>query len=298
MSTLLEQSLEKSLAELFKTYLNWERGFLSSCEGKFVNQNDLREVLKDSHYPERIQDYFVREFNNRQEDIDVDEEDPQNVLERTLHSSDFEEEDVLERTLHSSDFEEEEEGVSQEEPEPEPVSSPEQEPEPEPEPEPEQEEEEEEDDEDEELLLTRRRKRKRGSSSRRKEGEEEMTMSQETVLSTSSLSNSEKQYYLYLTWYLSKYYCKIGITSSNHDEFLKRYRTYIGNFYYWIFPLKRKCIWNVARQYETLVHNTLQQYQYYPTPEEIDLETRNQLSSPFWCQWSGPRGNKQEFYQM
>jgi hypothetical protein len=81
------------------------------------------------------------------------------------------------------------------------------------------------------------------------------------ILSQMSNHSNPRQYSLYIIWCYNKYYCKIGITSMEEEGFVKRYKTYIPHFVYWLYPLKEKsCTWKVARSYESVVHHELSKF--------------------------------------
>ena len=75
--------------------------------------------------------------------------------------------------------------------------------------------------------------------------------------------NRKKQYYLYLLWSFSKYYCKMGISSNDEDGLSKRYRTYNANFIFWIETLPFRCRWEIAKKYEDILHASMSQFSHF-----------------------------------
>jgi hypothetical protein len=125
----------------------------------------------------------------------------------------------------------------------------------------EDEEDDEEDDEmSQEVITTRNQGRKRQRSIINRNNHQ---LSQGSLLSQSQQSSQhhrngfETIYHLYIIWNYNKFYCKIGITSSNSMKHVARYKTYLANFIYWFIPISIQCRWEIAKKYENLVHTTL-----------------------------------------
>jgi hypothetical protein len=84
--------------------------------------------------------------------------------------------------------------------------------------------------------------------------------SEESFILSQHNRNEIQTYHIYIIWSYNRFYCKIGITSSNVLNLLKRYKTYIANFIYWFIPIIIRCRWELAKKYEDLVHASLSKY--------------------------------------